>query len=270
MPGTFFLFGLTGYTATRLADALRADGWRVTGTTRDSFAGREADLAAATHILSSVPPGESDPVLDAYRDTLSVSRAWLGYLSSTGVYGDVQGAWVDESAPTGTGRRTARAAADAEWLALGARVFRLPGIYGPGRSPLDRIPAHRVVKPGQKFSRVHVDDIVSGVIAALDAPAGAYNLADDLPAPQHEVIGYACALLGRPLPPLVPIEQAQLSPAAQGFWRENRRVSNGKAKRLLGWRPRYPDYRLGLRALSATTSPTSTSNAPATASSDQR
>ncbi len=134
MPGTFFLFGLTGYTATRLADALHAEGWRVTGTTRDSFAGREADLAAATHILSSVPPGETDPVLDAYRDTLAASRAWLGYLSSTGVYGDVQGAWVDESAPTGSGRRTARAAADAEWLALGARVFRLPGIYGPGRS----------------------------------------------------------------------------------------------------------------------------------------
>jgi len=265
-----FVFGL-GYTATRLATALEAKGWVVSGTTRERFAHREADLAAATHILSSIPPdGEADPVLEAYGDALARTDAWLGYLSSTGVYGDTGGAWVDESAPTGTGRRTARAAADATWLGLGARVFRLPGIYGPGRSALDRIPGQRIDKAGQVFSRVHVDDIVAGVIAGFDGPPGAYNLADDAPAPQAEVIAHACQLLGRPAPPLVALEQAELSPQARAFYAENRRVANGKAKRVLGWRPAYPNYRLGLRALSATTSPAITKADPPAASHDQR
>ena len=218
-------------------------------------------------------PTEDDPVLTAYRAEIAASPAWLGYLSSTGVYGDTQGAWVDETAPTGTGRRSARAQADAEWLALGARVFRLPGIYGPGRSPLDRArtgEARRILVPGQVFSRVHVDDIVSGIVAGFDGPAGAYNLADDSPAPQSDVIAYACTLLGITPPPLVPLEQADLSAQARAFYSENRRVSNRKAKRVLGWTPLYPDYRLGLRALSAITSPTITSAAPAAASSDQR
>lgn len=265
-----FVFGL-GYTATRLAAALAAKGWHVRGTTRDTFHGREHDVATATHILSSIPPeGEADPVLDGYGAQLAASGKWLGYLSSTGVYGDTRGAWVDESAPTGTGRRSARAAADARWLAMGARVFRLPGIYGPGRSALDRIPAMRVHAPGQVFSRVHVDDIVSGVIAGLDAPAGAYNLADDEPAPQADVIAYACALLNREPPPLVALEEAELSPQARAFYAENRRVSNLKAKRVLNWQPLYATYRLGLRALSATTSPAIASAAPPAASSDQR
>ena len=261
-----FVFGL-GYTASRIAEALRARGWHVTGTTRETFTQAGDEVARATHILSSVPPGEGDPVLDAYAGALA--GKWLGYLSSTGVYGDTGGAWVDESASTGTGRRTARAEADAAWLGLGARVFRLPGIYGPGRSALDRA-GPRIDLPGHVFSRVHVDDIVSGVIAALDAPPGAYNLADDLPAPQSDVIAYACRLRGRPSPPLVPLEEAGLSPQARAFYSENRRVANGKAKRVLGWRPLYPDYRLGLRALSAITSPASASATPPAASHDQR
>lgn len=271
------IFGL-GYTARRLAERLRADGWQVTGTTRDGRDGTiafgddrvVAEIAAATHILSSVPPADdTDPVLARYGAALG--HAWLGYLSSTGAYGDVGGAWVDEGAPIGTGRRQARAEADAAWLAMGARVFRLPGIYGPGRSPLDRVAAgraHRVAAPGQVFSRVHVDDIVSGVIAGFDAPAGAYNLADDRPASQNAVVEFAARLLGLEPPPFVTLDQ--LSPAARGFYAENRRVATGKAKRVLGWAPAYPDYRAGLRALRATTSPAAVSTPPATASGVQR
>lgn len=266
------IFG-PGYTASRIAAALRPRGWAVGGIGRDTITDRARvsdALHRATHILSSVPPGENDPVLEAYAGALADRQAWIGYLSSTGVYGDTGGAWADESAPTGTGRRSARAAADAAWLALGAHVFRLPGIYGPGRSPLDRVPAVRVDAPGQVFSRVHVDDIVTGVIAGFDAPPGAYNLADDCPAPQSEVVAYACRLIGREPPPLLPIDAAGLSPQARAFYGENRRIANGKAKRVLGWTPLYPDYRFGLRALSAMTSPAIASAAPPAASGDQR
>lgn len=264
------IFG-PGYTASRLIARL-ADA-RIATITRDTMADTERtafEIANATHILSSVPPGESDPVLAGYAKHLAATGAWLGYLSSTGVYGDTGGAWVDETAPTGTGRRSARAEADAAWLKLGARVFRLPGIYGPGRSALDRVPAFRVHAPGQMFSRIHVDDIVTGVVNGFDAPPGAYNLADDEPAPQSHVIGHACALLGQPPPPLIPLDQADLSPQARAFYSENRRVANGKARRILNWRPRYANYRLGLRALSAITSPAITSTAPPPASHDQR
>lgn len=273
------IFGL-GYTAQRIAAALMSKGWHVAGTSRDGRDGTVAfgdtgavarEMALATHILSSVPPqDDADPVLAGYGGQLAGSRAWLGYLSSTGVYGDAGGAWVDEAAPI-RGRRGARAAADQAWLALGARAFRLPGIYGPGRSALDRVvegKAHRVDLPTQVFSRVHVDDIVSGVIAGLDGPAGAYNLSDDAPCGQNEVIAFAAALLGRAPPPFVAL--ATLSPMARGFYAENRRVANLKAKRVLGWRPLYRDYRLGLRALSAMTSPAIASAAPAAASGDQR
>lgn len=191
-------------------------------------------------------------MLDRYSDALG--GKWLGYLSSTGVYGDTGGAWVDESGPVGTGRRGARAVADLRWQGLDARVFRLPGIYGPGRSALDRVraeTAHRIDLPGQIFSRIHVDDIVSGVLAAIirDAPAGAYNLADDCPTSQNAVIEEACRLLGTSPPPLQTLEEAALSPAARGFYAENRRVANGKARRVLGWSPRYPTYREGLANL---------------------
>jgi nucleoside-diphosphate-sugar epimerase len=175
------IFGL-GYTGSALARHLAPGGWRVAAVTRDgrgdsiAFADAERvgfEIAHATHIVSTVAPDEVDPILAAHGAQLAEARAWLGYLSSTGVYGDTRGAWVDESAPIGTGRRAARAEADAAWLALGARVFRLPGIYGPGRSPLDRAArgeAARIHMPGQVFSRVHLADIVAGVIAGFDAP----------------------------------------------------------------------------------------------------
>lgn len=275
------IFGL-GYTGAALAQHLAPRDWRIAAVTRDgrgdSIAFGDTDRVAfeighATHIVSTVAPDETDPILAAYGPQLKDARAWLGYLSSTGVYGDTRGAWVDETAPIGTGRRTARAEADGAWLARGARVFRLPGIYGPGRSPLERAArgeAARILVPGQVFSRVHRDDIVAGLVAGFDAPAGAYNLADDLPAPQSDVVAYACALLGIAPPPLVPLEDAGLSPQARAFYSENRRVANGKAKRILRWRPHFPDYRLGLRALSASTSPTITRAAPDMASDDQR
>ncbi|WEK45577.1 MAG: SDR family NAD(P)-dependent oxidoreductase [Candidatus Andeanibacterium colombiense] len=267
------IFGL-GYTAQTIAARLRAAGWQIdaTGSAGNiGFDDAEAALARASHVLSSVPPGEDDPVLARYGGALG--GKWLGYLSSTGVYGDTGGAWVDESAPIGTGRRSARSKADAAWLALGARVFRLPGIYGPGRSALDRAAggkARRIDLPDQVFSRVHAADIASGVIAGLDAPAGAYNLADDFPCSQNAVIEEASRLLGLDPPPLQSLEQAGFSPQARAFYSENRRVANGKAKRVLGWQPAYPTYREGLRALIATTSPISASTAPDPASSDQR
>ena len=273
MARRLLIFGL-GYAAS--AVVARLDGWRIDATGRAGkldFADRDgvtAAIGAATHILSSVPPGEADPVLAQYGAVLADSGTWLGYLSSTGVYGDTGGAWVDESAPI-RGRRAPRNRADAAWLAMGARVFRLPGIYGPGRSPLDRVRegiAHRTAQAGQVFSRIHVDDLARGVIAGFDAPSGAYNLADDVPAPQDEVVAFASALCGAEPPPVVPLES--LSPAARAFHAENRRVANGKAKRILRWQPVYADYRSGLRALSATTSPTAASAAPATASPDQR
>jgi nucleoside-diphosphate-sugar epimerase len=256
------IFGL-GYTAGRLADHVRAEGWTVEATgsagTLD-FADEAAVHAAigrASHILSSVPPDSAsgeDPVLVRYGAALGQAALdWTGYLSSTGVYGDTGGAWVDESAPVGRGRRAARTEADLAWQALrgDVRVFRLPGIYGPGRSALDRVQqgrAHRIDLPAQLFSRVHVDDIVSAVVASLGGPPGVYNLADDLPCHQNRVIEAACDLLHREPPPVQSLDEAGLSPAARAFYAENRRVANGKAKRLFGWQPRYPTYREGLRA----------------------
>jgi nucleoside-diphosphate-sugar epimerase len=270
------IFG-PGYTSTRLIARL-ADKARIAVVTRESFAdtARTAfEIAGATHILSSIPPTQAgDPVLAAYAPQLAASDAWLGYLSATGIYGDTAGAWVDETAPYGAGRRGERVQADAAWSALArARIFRLPGIYGPGRSALDRVArgeTRRILAPGQVFSRVHVDDIVSGVIAGFDGPPGAYNLADDEPAANSDVIAYACALLGIEPPQPIPLNQADLSSMARGFYSENRRVANGKARRVLGWRPQYPDYRFGLRALSAITSPAITSAAPPAAVNDQR
>lgn len=258
------IFGL-GYTAKRIAAAMRERGWQVSATGSAgnvAFADRAAVLAAmgeATHILSSVPPDRAsggDPVLDAYGDALKGRE--LFYLSSTGVYGDRAGAWVDEATPTiaqsGEGRRNARAEADLAWLNMGARVFRLPGIYGPGRSALDRVKegkARRIDLPDQVFSRVQVDDIMSAVVAALvqNAPAGAYNIGDDLPASGNEVTEHACRLLGLEPPPLETLEDANLSEMARGFYMENRRVANGKAKRVLGWQPRFPTYVEGLASL---------------------
>jgi nucleoside-diphosphate-sugar epimerase len=256
------IFGL-GYTALRLAARLRAAGWTVEGTGSagtiafDDAIAVAGAIGRASHILSSVPPdgttGE-DPVLVNHGEALANAPAqWIGYLSSTGVYGDTGGAWVDESAPIGKGRRQTRAEADRAWQALRAevQVFRLPGIYGPGRSAIDRVRegrAHCVDLPAQVFSRVHVDDIVGGLIAGFAGPPGVYNLADDRPSHQNDVIKAACEMLGLTPPPLLSLEEAGLSPQARAFYAENRRVANGKAKRVLGWAPRYPDYRSGLRA----------------------
>ena len=254
------IFGL-GYTASLLARRLADQGWTVESTGRsgtmafeDAQAVRSA-IARASHILSSVPPqDEQDPVLGAYGDALSSCRAaWIGYLSSTGVYGDTGGAWVDETAPIGMGRRNVRAAADAAWQALErpTHIFRLPGIYGPGRSALERIRegrARRIDDAAQVFSRVHVEDIISGVIAGMAGPVGVYNLADDLPCPQNQIIEFGCDLLGCTPPPMQTLEEAGLSPMARAFYAENRRVANLKAKRLLGWQPRYANYRAGLAA----------------------
>jgi hypothetical protein len=276
VKGCILIFGL-GYTASRLSDHLNAHGWEVLSTgSKGSFAFDDCASVAlaldrATHVLSSVPPAaDGDPVLDQYGDLLG--SHWLGYLSSTGVYGDAGGAWVDEGAPV-NGRRGNRSQADLDWQARGARVFRLPGIYGPGRSMLDRVAAgqaHRIDLPDQVFSRVHVDDIVTGVIAAFDAPPGVYNLADDLPCSQNRLVEHGCALLGEPVPPMQSLAEASLSPAALAFYAENRRVANGKAKRLLGWRPAYPDFVAGLGALSATTMPSSATALPAMPSAVQR
>lgn len=260
------IFGL-GYSATHLARRLSARGWTVSATTRDGRGGTlrfddrddrdgvHAALRGASHILSSVPPADdgTDPVLTRYGEAVALSGArWIGYLSSTGVYGDTGGAWVDESAPL-NGRRAGRNAADMAWLGLrgDVRVFRLPGIYGPGRSALDRVragQAHRVDVPGQIFSRVHVDDIVGAIIASFaSTAAGAFNIADDHPVCQNAVVEEAARLLGLPPPPYVALET--LSPMARGFYAENRRVANGRAERLLGWRPRYTNFRDGLAAI---------------------
>lgn len=262
------IFGM-GYTASRLAASLVADGWQVTGIRRtggdgilafDDKAAVHAALATATHILSSIPPTPEtgDRALVSYGDALAAAPAcWTGYLSSTGVYGDTQGAWVDEGTAVGTGRRSARSEADLAWQKLrdDVRVFRLPGIYGPGRSALDRVregKAHRIDIPDQVFSRVHVDDIVLAIRASFNGPAGVFNVADDLPCSQNAVIEHACVLLGQAWPPLQSIEDASLSPMARGFYAENRRISNQKAKRLLGWKPTYSNYKQGLAAISVT------------------
>ena len=216
------------------------------------------------------PDAGGDPVIDAHGiDIAAIGRSltWSGYLSTTGVYGDRAGGWVDEAAalrPTGErGRR--RGAAETQWLDLWRRdgtpvhLFRLAAIYGPGRSALDQIragTAQRIDKPGQVFSRIHVEDIASVLETSMGRPhpGTAYNLCDDDPAPPATVIAFACTLLGVAPPPLVPFEQADLSPMARSFYRDNKRVANARIKQELGVRLRYPDYTTGLRALMASES----------------
>lgn len=277
-----FCFGL-GYSAGFLARRLLAKGWRVSGTCRGAekqarlraagiaahlfdrdqpLTDCAAALAGVTHLLSSVPPDQAgDPVIDAHQaaiDEIAPGLAWIGYLSTTGVYGDRAGGWVDETselAPTGErGRR--RVAAERAWLALRqpAHLFRLAGIYGPGSSALDTVRegrAKRVVKPGQVFSRIHVEDIAQVLEASMarPRPGTAYNVCDDDPAPPAEVIAHACELLGRTPPPEVPIELAELSPMARSFYDDNKRVDNARIKRELGVTLLYPSYRDGLKAI---------------------
>ena len=256
------VFGL-GYTASRLALRLREAGWQVTATSRSGSAGTlalgspavSAAIGTATHILSSVPPADGgEPVLIRHSAALAAAPArWVGYLSSTGVYGDTGGAWVDETAAL-SGRRTDRIAADRAWQELrpDVHIFRLPGIYGPGRSALDQVragTAHRVDVPNQRFSRVHVDDIGSAIITSCaGAPPGIYNLADDEPTAGRHVTEYAADLLDLVHPPLIGPDDPSLSPMARGFYTESRVVSAGKAARVLGFRPAYSNFRAGLRA----------------------
>jgi nucleoside-diphosphate-sugar epimerase len=284
-PGKLFCFGL-GYSAIALAETLLAEGWGVAGTCRAAekqadFARRgveallfesdrplvESAFEGVTHVLQSIPPGaEGDPVLAMHGAMLARRRQirWFGYLSTTGVYGDRGGDWVEEHddlQPTGDrGRR--RVAAEVGWSrllyaeGLPLHVFRLAGIYGPGRSALDSLragTAKRVIKPGQVFSRIHVADIVQVLHASMARPnAGSvYNVCDDDPAPPWEVVEYAAELLGIPAPPAVPFEQAELSDMARSFYDDNKRVRNERIKRELGVQLMYPSYREGLRALSS-------------------
>ena len=253
-----------GYTAAHFAAAFTARGGTVTAVrsrpapgvlTMDDPA-LPAAIAAATHILSSVPPAAdgSDPALTAHAAALAAAPArWLGYLSSTGVYGDAAGAWVDEASPL-NGRRAGRMTADIAWATLHpqSRIFRLPGIYGPTRSALDRLqsgPVARIDLPGHVFSRVHVEDITGALLASLEnGTPGIYNLSDDEPAPGEAVTAYAASLLGIPIPPLQSLEAANLSPMGRAFYAECRRVANGKMTRDLRYELRYPDYRAGLTA----------------------
>jgi nucleoside-diphosphate-sugar epimerase len=253
-----------GYTAGRFAAWAAAAGFTVTAVRSRPGPGvltlespeLPAAIAAATHILSSVPPAPdgSDPVLTSFGTKLAAATAtWVGYLSSTGVYGDAGGAWVDETAAL-HGRRSGRIAADLAWQSLhpAARVFRLPGIYGPGRSALDRLrsgPVARIDMPGHVFSRIHVDDIVAALAASLErGQPGIYNLADSEPAPGEAVTAYAARLLGVPIPPLQTLSEAALSPMGRAFYNECRRVAATKMTRDLQLRLRYPDYRTGLAA----------------------
>ena len=281
MSAKLFCFGL-GYTGLAFAKECHARGWQVAGTTRSEakrleFAalGIEAHLfsrdrplgepgralAGTTHLLSSIAPDEAgDPVLDLHLDDLlaTTACAWAGYLSTTGVYGDRDGDWVGESDPPAPSlpRTRRRVVAEGRWLASGlpAHVFRLAGIYGPGRSALDSVragTARRIVKPGQVFGRIHVNDIVRVLEASIRRPnpGAIYNVADDEPAAPEDVVTYAAELLGVEPPPRVPFEDADLSPMARSFYADNRRISNQRIHEELGVELAYPSYRPGLAAI---------------------
>ncbi|MEM1199026.1 MAG: SDR family oxidoreductase [Pseudomonadota bacterium] len=281
-----FCFGL-GYSAGRLARRLVRKGWRVSGTARTEekrasladegfeghvFDGTEpiegfAELAGdVTHMLLSAPPGpDGDPVYACHAGDIAAMAPqlkWAGYLSTTGVYGDRQGGWVDETSEllpaTERGRR--RVAAEAAWQGLHVtdglplHIFRLAGIYGPGSNQLVSLlngKSRRVVKPGQVFSRIHVDDIASILEASIEHPnpGGIYNVCDDEAAPPQDVVAYAAELLGQPAPPEIAFEEAEMSPMGRSFYAESKRVANVRIKQELGVELAYPTYREGLTAL---------------------
>ena len=279
---SLFCFGL-GYSALALARALQEEGWRITCTCRSEARREElgalgieawlfdrerplADPAAAfagsTYLLSSVPPDAAgDPVIDLCGPAIAARRdlVWAGYLSTTGVYGDRQGGWVDEkSALTSSGERgRRRVEAERAWLRLSGlpiHIFRLAGIYGPGRSAFDSLRAgraQRIDKPGQVFGRIHVEDIARVLRASMAKPhpRAAYNLCDDDPAPPADVIAYAAGLLGLTPPPLIPFAEAKLSEMGRSFYDDNKRVRNDRIKRELGVQLAFPDYRAGLAAI---------------------
>ena len=266
-----------GYSAQALARRLLPQGWQIIGTTRteagakalratgiDALVWPESDLsgalAKATHLLTSVAPGDSDPVLQAIGPQIAGSPLkWVGYLSTTAVYGHHNGDWVDETTPLAptTARGAARVQAEADWTALGLplHIFRLAGIYGPGRGPFEKVrdgSARRIHKAGQVFSRIHVDDIARVLHAALLRPhPDVYNVCDDDPASPEDILGLAAEMLGLPPPPIVPYEQAEMTPMARSFYAENKRVRNDRIKTVLGVTLDYPTYREGLAAILA-------------------
>jgi nucleoside-diphosphate-sugar epimerase len=287
--GRLFCFGC-GYSARVFAGRLKARGFEVAGTCRteegaarlksegielfifDSqkpLADPGEALKGTTHLLISTPPSEKgDPVLAAHRDALAriaPEIRWAGYLSTTGVYGDRKGEWVSEDTaldPNVT-RSDRRAAAERDWqeladeTGLALHIFRLAGIYGPGRNQLKGVidgTAKRIVKEGQIFSRIHVEDIANVLEASMAKPnpGAIYNVCDDEPAPAPVVVAYAAELLGRTPPPEIPFEEADLSPMAKSFYMSSRRVSNARMHEELGVRLSYPTYREGLKALLAT------------------
>ena len=280
MEKTLLSFG-HGYSAQALAQRLVSDGWRVFGTTRNAQtadAMRNAGviplmwnsaeipqiLDQASHILTSIAPTDAgDPVLARFGDDIARNAdrlTWAGYLSTTGVYGDHGGDWVDETTalnPT-TQRGKNRVAAERAWgdvVGLPLHIFRLAGIYGPGRGPFAKVrngTAQRIIKPGQMFSRIHVDDIGNAVHLSMLSPRSGgtiYNLCDNDPAPPQDVISYAAELLGLPLPPQVDFATADLTPMARSFYSENKRVSNKRIKSDLGLELIHPDYKSGLNAI---------------------
>ncbi|MGO4909601.1 SDR family oxidoreductase [Pseudorhodobacter sp. W20_MBD10_FR17] len=268
-----------GYSAQALGKVLAPQGWHIIGTTRDA-AGADAlraigvepiiwpgtplapALARATHLLSSIAPDAAgDPVLTQHSDDIaSASLEWVGYLSTTGVYGDHQGDWVDEETPLSpsTRRGQHRVAAEQAWQALGLplHIFRLAGIYGPDRGPFAKVregTARRILKPNQVFSRIHVDDIAQTLAASIAQPnpGQIYNVCDDDPAPPEDVIAFAAELLGLPIPPAENWETAEMTPMARSFYAESKRVRNDRIKTELGVNLIHPDYRAGLQALLA-------------------
>ncbi|MBB5721142.1 nucleoside-diphosphate-sugar epimerase [Loktanella ponticola] len=281
MTQTLLSFG-HGYSAQALGRLLLPRDWRVIGTTRSEDrtaafenAGIEAHiwpgadmrpaLDAATHLLiSTAPDAVGDPVLAELRDEIAKRAgqfAWVGYLSTTGVYGDHQGGWVDENTPLtpATKRGIARMKAEAAWSAIDGlplHIFRLAGIYGPGRGPFAKVrngTARRIIKQGQVFSRTHVADIARVLDASIQQPnAGAiYNVCDNDPAPPEDVIAYAAELLGMPIPEAEDFATADMTPMARSFYAESKKVSNDRIKSELGVDLLYPDYRSGLNALFA-------------------
>jgi nucleoside-diphosphate-sugar epimerase len=281
------VFGL-GYSALHISQRLQLAGAQVTATVRTSAKAERltqagitarvfspeycdeaitADIAASESILVSIPPDETgDPVLSSFADHIAAAPnlRWLGYLSTVGVYGDHNGNWVDEKTPPARVQERSRIRATAEqaWLAFGAargvavHIFRLSGIYGPGRNQLVQLAsgtARRIVKPGQIFNRIHVTDIAAVIEASLARPrsGGIYNVTDNEPAPPQDVLEFAARLCGLESPPEVPFESAEVSPMARSFYSESRRVRNDLIRRELGVTLRYPTYREGLIALRA-------------------
>jgi nucleoside-diphosphate-sugar epimerase len=275
-----FVFGL-GYSALAIAGRVMRDGWSVAGTTRSRegadrlkqvgiepvlFDGSApidpVDFTGTTHLLASIPADADDPALRHHADDIAAidELEWIGYLSTTSVYGVTDGSTVDEdyACDPSSARGQRRLAAERAWQSLRqpGHVFRLSGIYGPGRSVFGTIragKAQRVIKPGQAFNRIHVDDIATTVHASMaqPAPGRIYNLADDLPAPSADVVTYACKLLNVEPPPEIPFDEAVLSPMAREFWADNKRIDNSRIKTELGVKLAYPTYREGLDAILA-------------------